>query len=135
MSEVYNFKPLSEVEVQEEPTDATTVLAVEDGTVKQIPAGKFGGGAAGFLVALTLGSSDMEIASADKTFMEVLTAVETGAYPVARLYVPNTGFLYAPILQVMPGEGVVFLVDAFGTTMQIVCTADDTWMLQPVEGV
>ena len=39
----YEFKKLNEVERQDAPTENTTVMAFENGTPKQIPAGEFGG--------------------------------------------------------------------------------------------
>ena len=38
----YEFKNLSDVELQDKPTENTTVMAFENGVPRQIPAGEFG---------------------------------------------------------------------------------------------
>ena len=39
----FNFKNLNAVPTQDAPTESTTVMAFENGSPRQIPAGEFGG--------------------------------------------------------------------------------------------
>ena len=135
MSEVYRFKAMSEVEVLEAPAENTTVLVVEDGAVRQVPAGKLGGGTGGvggFLVNVFLDPASASISGADKTFAEIAEAVEAGAHPVARMDMSamEQGYLYCAMAQFMPGQGAVFGMSFAGGTGGIICTEDDTWVLQ-----
>ena len=137
MSEVYNFKPLSEVELLEEPGEGTTVLAVESGAVKQIPAAKLGGGGTGgFIVTAALDVEVGGITGADKTFAEIMTAVEAGAFPVLRLdgTPMDQGYLYLTVMQVVPEAAISFSADVFGSGATIICTSDNQWVIQESGG-
>ena len=136
MSEVFNFKPLSEVDTQEAPTETTTVLAVENGAVKQIPAGKFGGGGAGnFIVNLTAEMVDEApaITAADKTFAEIIAAAESGSVPFARmsmlgqtLFIP----MIAAVNDASEGMAAFAAINPMASGfLAVVCTVDDVWQM------
>lgn len=131
MSEVYNFKPLSEVDPLNEPTSSTNILAVESGKVKQIPASAIGGGGAGnFIVNVALNVDDFS-ASGDKTFVEMKAAIESGALPVVAidLSVVGEGFVYGSIANYLPDEGLVFVAFTVEAYLSVICLADDTWQV------
>lgn len=131
MSEVYNFKPLSEVDSLNEPTSATNILAVDGGKVKQIPASAIGGGGAGnFIVNVAVAADDFSV-SADKTFVEMEAAIESGALPVAAvdLSAVGVGFVYCLVTMHVPGEGIIFLPNTGEGNMPLICSADDTWQV------
>lgn len=136
MSEVYNFKRLSEVDVQEAPTDATTVLAVEDGLVKQIPAGKFGGGSGGggagnFIVNVAIDES-MSATGADKTFAEIVAALQGGCIPSAYIAMGDV-IMVLPFTNGAIAEALVFsLFVPMSGILSLTCLADDTWELDMV---
>lgn len=132
MSEVYKFKSLSEVETLAEPGEGTTVLAVENGAVKQIPTGKFGGGGAGNFVvnvALDIGSGS---ASGDKTFAEMVAAIESGALPVAAVDMSalGAGIFFVMITAYSSENGIIFVINMPDTALQISCGPDNTWQVQ-----
>jgi len=129
MSEVYKFKAMSQVETLEEPTDATTVLAVEDGAVKQIPAAKLGGGG-GYMVHGSIDTLDYSV-SADKTFAEIVAAVENGCVPVLGL-ADESNINLIPLVMVSE-ESVMFQMYTGEALLGIVCTSDNEWALMMPE--
>ena len=130
MSEVYKFKAMSQVETLEEPTGATTVLAVEDGAVKQIPAAKLGGSGGGYMVHGSIDTLDYSV-SADKTFAEIVAAVESGCAPVLLLSM-ETNRLLSPLIMVS-GELVLFQVNTGDALLGISCTSGNEWTLMMPE--
>lgn len=134
MSEVYNFKPLNEVESQAEPSDTTTLLAVDNGTVKQIPASAVGGSGGSFIVE-TKFDGGMQITSADKTYAEILEASQHGCVPFIRCSADEStgddGAFFAPLVIASPTEGMLmFCAFVAEGLIAAVCAADDTWVLQ-----
>ena len=131
MSEVYNFKPLSEVDSLNEPTSATNILAVDGGKVKQIPASAIGGGGAGNFIVNVAVAADGFSVSADKTFVEMEAAIESGALPVAAVdfSAVGVGFVYCLVAMRVPGEGIIFLPNTVDGNMPLICSADDTWQI------
>jgi len=134
MSEVYNFKPLSEVELLEEPGEGATVLAVDNGAVKQIPAAKLGGGTGSFIVTAALDPETGSVTGADKTFAEIMAAIEAGAFPVFRLDGTSLGqgYVYLPVMQVA-SEGIAFGGFVLESYAAIICTPDNQWAMQGLE--
>ena len=136
MSEVYKFKAMSQVETLEEPTETTTVLAVEDGAVRQVPAAKLGGGGGGgagnFLVTVSLDPETGNVSGADKTFAEIMVAINAGAFPVLRVDTTalNGSYAYFPLAQMMPEMGVVFAAFFSAGFVAFICTPDDQWVMQ-----
>ena len=132
MSEVYKFKSLSEVETLAEPGDGTTVLAVENGAVKQIPSGKFGGGGAGNFIVNVVPDLGDGSASGDKTFAEMVAAIESGALPVAAVDLSALvgGIFFVMITMYNPEAGIGFMLDINGTALQVLCGPDNTWQVQ-----
>ena len=137
MSEVYNFKPLSEVEPLQEPTSATSILAVDGGKVKQIPAsavGGGGGGAGNFIVNVAVAADDFSV-SGDKTFVEMEAAIESGALPVAAVdfSAVGVGFVYSLVSMYVPGEGIIFLPNTGEGYVPVICSVDDIWQIMLAE--
>lgn len=130
MSDTFEFKNLSAAEAMDSPSDATTVLALDGGAVKQIPADKFGGGS--FVVHLTPDES-MAITAADKTYAEIMAAINSGAMPVAVLdltaLVGADTRIIGHICGNVPTEGVVFSAKSmdFSGEMMILCSPSDEW--------
>lgn len=138
MSEVYKFKSMSQVDVLEKPADGTTLLAVENGAVKQIPAAKLGGssgGGGGYMVRAVLDVATMSISSADKTYAEILAAVDEGCFPVLRIDIPmgeDFAFALAPMITMESGVLMFFVVQPTGM-MLVMCTSENVWVLQTGE--
>ena len=131
MSEVYKFKSMSQVDVLEEPADGTTLLAVENGAVKQIPVAKLGGGGGGYMVRTVLDVETMSISSADKTYAEILAAVDEGCAPVLRVDMPmgeDLAFALLPMAAMQPGV-LLFLSAQPGGAMQVMCSSENEWTL------
>ena len=135
MSDNFEFKSLSEVEAMEKASDATTVLALDGGQVKQIPANQFGGG--GNLI-VTGDLTDAGIANASKTFAEMNSSIQEGVFPLlVAAFDAGDGFgvnLVAPVNLYIPNEGVGFLINYEGVFLQAICAADDTWQIIPLGG-
>jgi len=131
MSEVYKFKAMSQVETLEEPTDATTVLVVENGTVKQIPAVAVGGNG-GYMVRATL-AIDYSI-TADKLYTEIVAAVKAGCAPVLYLATPDASEFYLIPLVGSNDEALVFQLYFDGSAMSVSCTVDNEWALAMPDG-
>lgn len=134
MSEVYNFKSMSQVDVLEEPADGTTLLAVENGAVKQIPVAKLGGGGTGggYMVNAELNAETMEIISVDKTRAEILAAVESGCAPVLRLNLPageEASFYLLPMMASMEGELMFAVAMTLDAMMIVACMPENEWVL------
>lgn len=131
MSDTFEFKNLSAAEAMESPSDTTTVLALDGGQVKQIPAGKFGGGS--FLVTLTIDES-FTVTAADKTYAEMIAAIEGGAIPVAAIHLSALGgVFYGSLCLNSAGEGLMFMVFLGGAVIMAMCSQADEWMLQMPE--
>jgi hypothetical protein len=130
MSDTFEFKNLSAAEAMDSPGDATTVLALDGGAVKQIPADKFGGGS--FVVHLTPDES-LGITAADKTYAEIMAAISSGAIPVAVLDLTalfgDDARLFAHICGAIGGDSIVFSAKSFDMSgeMLIACTPSDEW--------
>lgn len=133
MSEVYKFKSMSQVDVLEEPAYGTTLLAVENGAVKQIPAAKLGGsGGGGYMVNAELNVETMEITYVDKTRAEILAAVESGCAPVLRLNLPageEASFYLLPMMASMEGELMFAVAMTLDAMMTVACTPENEWVL------
>ena len=135
MSEVYNFTPLSEVETQESATDTTKILAVDNGTVKQIPASAVGGSGGGSFIVETKFDETMQIISADKTYAEIVAASQNGCVPFVRCTavesIGDDGAFFLPLAMASTTEGTLmfcgFIMEGF---VAAVCMSDDTWVLQ-----
>lgn len=127
MSEVYKFAAMSEVETMEAPTGTTTLLAVEGGTVKQIPASGFaaGGSAGSFVVRGTMNVSDYSV-TADKTHGEIMAAVEAGHVPVFVL--PMAGStMFLPLLIIDEAAVMRFALILPTAQMEVNCTPENVW--------
>ena len=107
----YNFKNLNEVDLQEKPTENTTVIAFESGQPKQIPASEFGG--KGLVVDLrgyTIDGSQLTIE--DMNYDPIYEAITAGQNVVFQLQ--NEGvdvFMTFTVAAVKPGTGFMVLVD------------------------
>lgn len=131
MSDTFEFKNLNAAEAMESPSDTTTILALDGGQVKQIPAGKFGGGS--FLVTLTI-DEPFTVTAADKTYAEMIAAIEGGAIPVAVIPLSAMGGVFYGSLAVNAGEvGLMFIVFMGGAEIVATCSMTDEWMLQMPE--
>ena len=135
MSDTFEFKNLSDAEAMDSPSDTTTILALDGGAVKQIPADKFGGGSGGSFVVNLTPDESLAITAADKTYAEIMAAVNSGIVPVAVLDLTalfgDDARLFAHICAVIATEGIVFSaksVDMSGE-MMIACTPSDEWMV------
>lgn len=130
MSDTFEFKNLSEAEAMDSPSDTTTVLALDGGAVKQIPANKFGGGS--FVVHLTPDES-LAITAADKTYAEIMAAVNSGIVPVAVLdltaLLGGDARVFAHICAVIATDGILFSAKSMDMSgdMMIACTPSDEW--------
>lgn len=132
MSEVYKFKAMSQVETLEEPTETTTVLAVEDGAVRQVPAAKLGGGGSGgYMVRAAIDVSNYSV-TADKTYAEIMAAVEAGCAPVLYLAAMDGEFYLLPLVTAMENT-LLFQVYTGNAVMAISCSAEDIWALMPMD--
>ena len=126
MSEVYRFKAMSQVEVLEAPTGGTTLLAVEDGAVKQVPASAVGGSGS-YMVRLTIDLTTGAM-SADRTYEEIAAAVEDGCAPV--LYISaGEGMFYLLPLVMMESGVLVFMMFMGETPMSVTCTQENVWAI------
>lgn len=139
MSEFYNFKPLSEVDSLQEPTSATNILAVENGSVKQIPASAIGGSGGGnFIVTLdaVIGDDGLVITGADKTFTEIIEAAESGSVPFAYINLEGSLILMPMIMGVNDeSDGMVAFatINPMGTgIIAVVGMPNGTWTLSGV---
>ena len=126
MSDIYKFKAMSEVELLEEPGEGTTILAVENGAVKQVPAQKLGGGGGGYMVRAAIDLSNNSV-SGDKTYEEILTAVQEGCAPV--LHIANGDQFYLIPLAAGMGDALLFQAVSEGGLMQVICTSGNVWEL------
>lgn len=128
MSEVYKFKAMSQVETLEEPTETTTVLAVEDGAVRQVPAAKLGGGGSGgYMVRAAIDVSNYSV-TADKTYAEIVAAVEAGCAPVLYLAAMDGEFYLIPLVVAVEGT-LLFQVYLDGAPVVVSCTAENVWAM------
>lgn len=123
MSEVYQFKAMSQVETLEAPTDGTTLLAVESGTVRQIPAARLGGGG-GYMVRAMVDITTGSL-SADKSYEEIVAAVEAGCAPVLYISAGEETFYLLPLVMMESGM-LIFMM--MGETQTIVtCSSGNVW--------
>lgn len=112
----YEFKNLNEVPAQEKPTENTTVMAFEDGSPRQIPAGEFGG--KGLVVDLrgytlsTNGSSSNIIS--DISYDPIYEAIMVGRNVVFQLQIEGLDVFVEPgYSAVIPGEGLMVMLIIF----------------------
>ena len=113
---VYNFKNLNEVERQDKPTENTTVMAFENGTPKQIPAGEFGG--KGLVVDLrgyTVSGEQLTID--DMSYDPIYEAAAAGQNVVFLLKIEGKdAFMYPAISTLMQGTGYLVLFTQLNIT-------------------
>lgn len=105
MSDSYEFLSLSETEEMESPSEGTMALVLDEGAVKRVPVSQFGGGAGSYVVTVT--TADMVDWTADKTYAEIVAAIENGAVPVACLDLSvafgGTAKVFAPLFSYTAG--------------------------------
>ena len=134
--DAYEFKPLSEVEQIGEPGTTTTVLVLDNGEVKQLPAATLGGSAVSgsFIVNITVGSDSEGVISSvagDKTYDEISAAVSAGIIPDSLIH----GYM---MLEVAHGAWVgklkadygslhAFSVQAGNLSVAVGVSSDNVW--------
>lgn len=100
MADTFEFLSLSDTEELEKPGDSTMALVLDEGVVKRVPASQFGGGS--YIVNVT--TADGATWTADKSYADIVAAIEGGAFPVAavdmsiamgdefKMYAPLAGY-------------------------------------------
>ena len=103
----FNFKNLNAVPTQGAPTENTTVMAFENGSPRQIPAGEFGG--KGLVVDLrgyTLNLDGSINTISDISYDPIYEAIMAGKNVVFQMKNNGTDFFAGPMLSsVVPGSG------------------------------
>ena len=117
----YNFKKLSEVDVQDKPSENTTVMAFESGQPKQIPASEFGRkGLVIDLSAYTLTTDGSPTIISDMSYDPIYEAVASGKNIVFRLTMNGIESFASPIVSgIIPDQGLAVTII---TTNKIVFT-------------
>lgn len=102
----YEFKNLNEVPAQDTPTENTTVMAFENGSPRQIPAGEFGG--KGLMIDLrgyTLNTAGPSTTISDISYDPIYEAIMAGQNVVFQIHVDPSDAFAAPIISfVTPGQ-------------------------------
>ena len=115
----FNFKNLNAVPTQDAPTENTTVMAFENGSPRQIPAGEFGG--KGLVVDLrgyTLNSDGGPITISDIAYGPIYEAIMAGQNVVFQIKADGSDFFAEPMFSgVIPGDG--FMVSLLGGSAPI----------------
>lgn len=96
---------------------------------------KLPGGGGSFVVNVVAGEDMASVASADKTFDEIVAAFSGGAVPLAKVDVSGGqggAYTILSLVQYMPNETLMFSCYVSGTTLNVVCLADGTWVLEAV---
>lgn len=93
-----------------------------------------GGGGGSCIVTVVMGEDQASIASADKTFEELATAISGGVIPVLKMDVTGgLGRLYTVMNLAQCGaEHMMFTVFVEGVNYIVACMVDDTWVLDVV---
>ena len=134
MSEVYKFKAMSQVEALDAPAGGTTILAVDNGVVKQIPAAKLGssgsGSGGGYRISGVLDEATYGVVDVDRSYEEIAEAVMGGAAPHLFLQTPDGE--ESTISYIFPMVGfadglMIFQVVFGGGVLEVTCTSDDEW--------
>lgn len=114
----FNFKNLNAVPTQDAPTENTTVMAFENGSPRQIPAGEFGG--KGLVVDLrgyTLNFGESINTVSDIDYDPIYEAIMAGQNVVFQIKKNGNDFFAGPLISgVVPGSG--FMV-ALGTDLPL----------------
>ena len=131
MSEVYQFKAMSQVESLDAPDSGTTILAIDSGIVKQIPAAKIGGsGGGGYRISGFLDEATYGVVDVDRSYEEIAGAVIGGAAPHLFLQAPDGE--ESTIAYIFPMVGfadglMIFQVVFNGGVLEVTCTSDNEW--------
>lgn len=103
----FNFKNLNAVPTQAAPTENTTVMAFENGSPRQIPAGEFGG--KGLVVDLrgyTLNSDGSINTISDIAYDPIYEAIMAGQNVVFQIKMDGIDWFAAPLISgVISGDG------------------------------
>ena len=103
----YEFKNLNEIPAQDAPTENTTVMAFEDGSPRQIPAGEFGG--KGLVVDLrgyTFNTGGQPTIISDINYDPIYESIMAGRNVVFRVQENDSDIFTTPICSgVILGSG------------------------------
>lgn len=114
----YDFKNLSTVEVQDKPTENTTVMAFENGSPRQIPSGEFGG--KGLVVDLrgyTLSTDESPTIISDISYNPIYEALMEGRNVVFQIQMADLDFFAEPMISSsVTGRGFVVMLFPVDTT-------------------
>ena len=104
----YNFKKLSEVDVQDKPSENTTVMAFESGQPKQLPASEFGGkGLVIDLRAYTLNTDGSPTIISDISYDPIYESIASGKNIVLKCTIDGVESFMFPIASaIVPGQGL-----------------------------
>ena len=120
----YNFKKLSEVDVQDKPSENTTVMAFESGQPKQIPASEFGGkGLVIDLSAYTLTTDGSQTIISDISYDPIYEAIASGKNIVLKCTIDGIESFMFPIASaIAPGQGLAVFIFTMDSQNTIVFT-------------
>ena len=108
----FNFKNLHAVPTQNAPTENTTVMAFENGSPRQIPAGEFGG--KGLVVDLrgyTLNSDGGQTTISDIAYDPIYEAILAGQNVVFQIKADGIDFFAEPLMSgSIPGSGFMVVL-------------------------
>ena len=108
----FNFKNLNAVPTQDAPTENTTVMAFENGSPRQIPAGEFGG--KGLVVDLrgyTLNSDGSQTTISDIAYDPIYEAIMSGQNVVFQIKANGIdGFAVLLMSCLISGSGFVVVL-------------------------
>ena len=117
----FNFKNLNAVQTQDAPTENTTVMAFENGSPRQIPAGEFGG--KGLVVDLrgyTLNSDGIINTISDIAYDPIYEAIMAGQNVVFQIKVNGIDFFAEPLISgSLPGSGFMVVLSDGSAPIQL----------------
>lgn len=105
----YNFKNLNEIDRQDKPSENTTVMAFENGSPRQIPAGEFGGkGLVVDLMGYALNADGSPTEISDISYDPIYEAITAGQNVVFQVQIDGMDSFVTPTAAaIQPGTGFV----------------------------